>query len=94
LDQGQRDSSAAIPISPTKLFVAANQEQAAQNLRKLKPKDIVRHVNLFVATRARKFVWANDESQAMFIRNHMSTAMERTPFFPNLDKYEPIREAV
>jgi Protein of unknown function (DUF4238) len=85
---------ASIPISPSKLFVAANRDQSIQNLRKLKPKEIVRHVNLFVATRARRYVWACDESQTAFIRNHMSTAMEPTPFFSNLDKYEPIREAV
>jgi hypothetical protein len=75
----------SIPISPTKLFVAANQERSIQNLGKVKPEEIVRHVNLFVATRARKFVWASDESQTGFIHEHMSTAMEATPFFPNLD---------
>jgi hypothetical protein len=84
----------SIPISPTKLFVAANQERSIQNLGRVKPEGIVRHVNLFVTSRARKFVWAGDESQTDFIRDHMSTAMEATPFFPNLDKYESIREAV
>jgi len=85
---------ASIPISPTKLFVAANRDQSIQNVEKLKPKEIVRHVNLFVATRARRYVWASDELQTAFIRNHMSTAMEPTPFFPNLDKYELAREPV
>jgi Protein of unknown function (DUF4238) len=78
----------SIPISPTKLFVAVNQEQSIRNLGKRKPEEIVRHVNLFVATRARRFVWANDESQTAFIREHISAAMEPTPFFLNLDKYD------
>jgi hypothetical protein len=78
----------SMPISPTKLFVAANREQAFENLGRIRPGGIVRHVNTFVVSRARKFVWASDESQARFIENHMSKAMEPTPFFPNLARYE------
>lgn len=77
------------PISPTKLFVAANEQQQIQNLGELPPGEVVRHVNLFVTSRARKFVWATDKSQTAFIGEHMSVAMEPTPFFPNLDKYDP-----
>ena len=79
----------SIPISPTKLFVAANEQQPIQRVGKLPPFDIVQHVNLWVASRARRFVWASDESQTGFIGEHMSVAMEPTPFFPNLDKYDP-----
>ena len=79
----------SIPISSTKLFVAANEQQSIQNLAKLPPREIVRHVNLYVVSRARKFVWASDKSQTAFIVEHMSAAMEPAPFFPNLDKYDP-----
>jgi hypothetical protein len=78
----------SMPISPTKLFVAANREQSIENLRRIKPREIARHINTFIVSRARKFVWASDESQARFIENHMSKAMEPTPFFPNLSRYE------
>jgi hypothetical protein len=80
---------ASIPVSPTKLFVAANQQQTIQNLGNLPPGEIAQHVNLFVVSRARKFVWASDESQSDFIGQRMSKAMEPTPFFPNLGRYSP-----
>ena len=36
-----------------KLLVAVNQEQSIQNLGQRKPEEVVRHVNFFIATRAR-----------------------------------------
>ena len=62
----------SLPISPIKLFVAANSAAGVAKLRRIKPREIVQHVNLFVVGRARRFVWAHDELQARFIQNHMS----------------------
>ena len=84
----------SIPISPTKLFVAVNQEQSLENLRQVPPREIVKHVNTFIVSRARKFVWADDETQTAFVRDNMSKAMEATPFFPNLTNYDPPDGAV
>jgi hypothetical protein len=47
----------SIPISPTKLFVAANEE-ATFGKRRNRSDDLVRHVNLHLVSRARRFVWA------------------------------------
>lgn len=74
----------SIPISPTKLFVAANDGRSLEDLRLVPPMDIVRRVNTFLVSRARKFVWAHDETQVAFVRDKMSKAMEAAPFFPNL----------
>jgi hypothetical protein len=79
----------SIPISPTKLFVAANEEATFGKLRRNKPNDLVRHVNLHLVSRARRFVWAQDASQERFIVNRMSTKREPTPLFPNIGRYEP-----
>jgi hypothetical protein len=79
----------SIPISPTKLFVAANAEATFDRLRRRDPEDLVRHVNLYIVSRARRFVWAQDASQERFIANRMSTALEPTPLFPNIGRYEP-----
>ena len=38
----------SLPISPTKLFVAANSPAGLDNLRRVKPREIVHHVNLFI----------------------------------------------
>jgi Protein of unknown function (DUF4238) len=83
----------SIPISPTKLFVAANSPASLDNLRRLKPREIVQHVNLFSAGRARRFVWAQDETQRRFIENHMSKNLEPTPLFPGIGQYRPIAKA-
>ena len=60
-----------VPISPMKLFVAVNQEQSIQNLAKRKPEEIVRHVNFFIATRARM---PTDGPDPMFLNQAASSA--------------------
>ena len=76
-----------LPISPTMLFVAVNNPRIFDHLRRSKPREIVRHVNTHLVTRARRFVWAADQSQAPFIKEHMSTRLEPTPFFPNVGNH-------
>jgi hypothetical protein len=76
-----------LPISPTMLFVAVNDPQIFDHLRGRKPREIVGHVNTHLVTRARRFVWAADQSQTPFIKKHMSTRLEPTPFFPNVGNH-------
>jgi hypothetical protein len=83
----------SMPISPTKLFAAANSSAAFDNLRRLKPREIVQHVNLFIVGRARRFVWAQDETQTRFVQNHMSKSLEPTPLFPGIGEYPAIAKA-
>src|SRR4029077_12890504 len=79
----------SMPISPTKLFVAANSSASVDNLRRVKPREIVHPVNLFIVGRARRFVWTQDETQRRFIGNHMSKSLEPTPLFPSIGQYPP-----
>ncbi len=79
---------AVLPISPTKLFVSVNDEKVFNQIRLRKTRDIVKAVNVFVAGRARRFVWSDDKSQESFVRKYMSKNMEPAPHFPNLDRYE------
>jgi len=81
----------SIPISPTKLFVAVNDTAILAKLRQTKPRALVHSINKYVVSRARKFVWAADESSNRFIANHMSKEMESTPLFPNVGRYETPR---
>jgi Protein of unknown function (DUF4238) len=71
----------ALPISPTKLFIAANSPQSISNVRAQRPQNVVHNVNLFVVSHARRFVFAHDRSQDAFIKSHIHTGMETTPFF-------------
>ncbi len=81
------DGLISMPASPTKLFVAANQSSTFDKLRRTEAHKVVCEVNKFVVSRARQFVWANDQSQERFVENRMSTAMESTPLFPNVGRY-------
>jgi hypothetical protein len=76
-----------LPISPTKVFVAVNDPRILVSLRSKKPREIVGHVNTHLVTRARRFVWATTQSQTPFIKKHMSTQLEPTPFFPNVGNH-------
>lgn len=80
----------SIPISPTKVFVAANDAATFEKLRSAAPERLVCDINTFVAARARRFVWARDKSHERFIDDRMSTKLEPTPLFPNIARYEPL----
>jgi hypothetical protein len=75
---------AAIPISPTQLFVAANDLTTIHKLIGANPQDIVRNVNTWVTSRARRYVYSDNEALTDFIERTMSTNLERLPLFPNL----------
>jgi hypothetical protein len=71
----------AMPVSPTMLFVAANQVNLVQELQMRTPMALVKDANLDIVRRARKFVFSNDNSQTTFVINHMSTRLEEKPFY-------------
>jgi hypothetical protein len=75
---------AAIPISPTRLFVAANDMSTIHNLIATNPQDVVRNVNTWIVSRARRYVYSNSEALTGFIEGTMSTNLEKLPLFPNL----------
>lgn len=79
----------SMPISPTKMFVAANDAALFTRLRAADPNKIVADVNTFVVTRARRFVWARDISLESFIAEKMSTKLESAPLLPNIGQYSP-----
>jgi hypothetical protein len=81
----------SIPISPNKLFVAVNDTAMLDKIRQTSPRALARSINRYVVSRARKFVWATDESSHRFIANHMSTKLEPTPLFPNVGRYDTPR---
>jgi len=60
-----------LPISPTMLFVAVNDPRILDRLRRIKPREIVSAVNTDLVSRARRFVWAADQSQTPFIKTYV-----------------------
>jgi hypothetical protein len=54
------------------------------NLIATNPQDVVRNVNTWVVSRARRYVYSNSEALTGFIEGTMSTNLEKLPLFPNL----------
>jgi hypothetical protein len=79
----------SIPISPTKVFLAVNDNATLDKVRRTAPHTLTSNINTYVVSRARRFVWACDTSQERFIDNRMSTMLEATPLLPNIGRYEP-----
>lgn len=72
---GKPDGHIAMPISPTKLFLATNNSYTYNRVRALQ-KELVRKVNQKVVGRARYFVGARDTSQNRFIENRFRRESE------------------
>ncbi|MBY3220872.1 DUF4238 domain-containing protein [Rhizobium laguerreae] len=62
----------ALPISPTRLFLAATTVQFAQQFASLRPGKIVREINKLVIGQARKYVYAVDGTRLADVRREMS----------------------
>ena len=75
------DGHLALPISPTKLFVAARNRifhAQIETLARTNPSRLVRGVNRLTVERADEVVIAHDESQCLFIERHFGTKRIRT----------------
>jgi hypothetical protein len=81
---------AFLPISPTKLFIAANQYDGLAKVRAMPVNDLVKNINVFVAQRARRFIWSPNRAQQRFVERYMSTQCETRPFFKSLDNPETL----
>jgi hypothetical protein len=70
------DCYVLLPISPTKLFVAANDSVFLKNLSKQSSSDLTSWANRQVASQARRFIYGTDEFQInfadKFLKHHQS----------------------
>jgi hypothetical protein len=80
------DGMISMPISPTKMFAAVNDQPLLERIKRGKPNKIARAANEHCVMRARRFVWATNESQAGYIARYISSKMETAPLFPNIGK--------
>jgi Protein of unknown function (DUF4238) len=78
------DGWIALPVSPTKLFIAVNAEKTAKLLDKGTTLELVETMNDRIVGRARRYVWARDPWQEWYVRQNMGKRKEPTPLFPHL----------
>lgn len=71
---GKADGHLAMPISPTKLFIATVNEKTLKTITGQGEREIIRMVNEQVVGRAKHFVGAHDTSQKRFIENRFGLA--------------------
>lgn len=85
LGLGDPDCYIALPISPSKLFIAAHNDRFKQ-LKPGQETTVVKAINKAVVVQAAEFVWAVDDKQLAFVRKHMGTAGERPIMSPEAQK--------
>jgi len=64
----------AMPVSPTTIFLASNDATLAGRVGGGDHTKAAKLLNLTVVSRAREFVWGNDDQQLEFVRAHFGSA--------------------
>jgi hypothetical protein len=83
-----------LPISPRKLFLAANDQSTIDDLANGDEHEIVKKANALVVRRARRYVYSRDKWLHDFIKDNMSKEKETTPLFPDLTNPNPDRSII
>jgi hypothetical protein len=84
LSLGTTPTSVVLPVSPTQLFVACQDENVILSMCQMPPGQLAANVNSYVVGSARRYVFSSDERQKRFIENRIFRTMQEQPFFPSL----------
>ncbi|MBN9546952.1 MAG: DUF4238 domain-containing protein [Alphaproteobacteria bacterium] len=68
---GNPDAQIGFPLSPSHLFVAANNDRALQQVASINAKDLSRQVNHHIVIQAERYVYAADDAQQSFVTNRL-----------------------
>jgi Protein of unknown function (DUF4238) len=69
----------AMPLSPTKLFVATNSDETLRQIRSMPADRTVEAVNTKVCEQAVKFIYGTDDCQLRFAANRLGKRVRSTP---------------
>lgn len=64
----QLNDHLALPLSPDTLFVAANTQDALNQIREMEEEELIEAVNLPIVQKSRRFVFAQNEEQQDMIQ--------------------------
>lgn len=77
---GSPNGQIVMPISPTHVFVATNNIELENEIRRVwKKSDTIRRINDRVARQSRKYVWGKDDSQFSFVARRLGKAWTADP---------------
>ncbi len=74
LSLADKNAYVALPLSPTAMFVASNNQGLLDTIARHDPSKVVRMANLATVTRARDCVFGVDDSQLAFVKHHFGEA--------------------
>ena len=69
----------AIPISPTRLFLAVNSAKVFHEIRSTRPRDLIQIVNHRIAESSVRYVYGVDDSQLRFVARRLGKAVPSSP---------------
>jgi len=78
------NSHIMMPINPTMMFFACNNQQMTGQIKLISARDLVSNLNKHVVRAAIKFVWAIDRTQFALVKKHTSADahLDRSFFMP------------
>ncbi len=75
------DSHLAVPLSPTRLFIATNNQRTTTKFQSIPPRDLVMAMNKRVVRNALKYVWDTDLTNERLIKGQLSADAHTDPKF-------------
>jgi Protein of unknown function (DUF4238) len=73
------NSHLAVPLGPTRLFIAANNQQTTAMFQSMQPRDLVMRMNRRVVRNAIKYVWDAGLANERLIKSQLSAAADSDP---------------
>ncbi len=75
------DSHLAVPLSPTRLFIATNNQRTTAMFQSMPPRDLVMRMNKRVVRNAIKYVWDTGLTNERLIKGQLSADAHTDPKF-------------
>lgn len=75
------ESHLAVSLSPTRIFIATNNDQTTADFQSMPPRDLVMHMNKRVVRNAIKYVWDTGLANERLIKGQLSADAHGDPVF-------------
>jgi hypothetical protein len=76
----------SLPIGPRSIFVASPSDKTLDQISAAPPRKLSASINTFIVSRARRYVYAQDDTQTALIKKYFGTNQEPSPLWPSLGR--------